>query len=169
MKITITEALQLKNELKQKVAQATYEMNNCLYVRTEQNGVDITSTTPTFEENFTKLKKVLDNSQELNDAISQFNMESKVSNYVREQKNLLVLIAQVQNAIKKSVQTSVTQMQVVGAERVAVTTVLTPIINASELTKSLNFLKTRNRELFALIQKANTQEIELSFSYEDVE
>jgi len=169
MKITVTEALSLKNELKQKVQQAIYDMNSSLFVTTTQNGVNVTSTGMTYEENFARLKKVLDNSQELNDAISQFNMESKVSNYVREQKNLLVLIAQIQNAIKKSVAGSVTSMQVVGAERIPVTTTSTPIVSAAELTKSLNFLKERNRELFALIQKANTQEIELSFSYEDVE
>jgi len=171
MKITVSESLRLKNELKQQINTVQYETRNSPLGLNYENGV-LTSDEENgnkFKQNISRLEKLLSFSHEINSKISNFNRENGVDDKVREMKNYQMLLEIYNGILQKTKPTKTVNFQTVGNERKQVTVEYKPTLTGAEVKEKQSSLKKQYRSLQNEIEKLNTREIELSFSFDDLE
>jgi hypothetical protein len=163
MKVTVSEALDLKKELAAKVMQATRDVQQAQTNEITQNGIVTNPIVETFEQKLAKLGLLMSYSLELNDKIARFNVQNDVDSKVRFKKNCQVIVHQLQAVIQRTQPSQNRQFQVVGTERIEILTVVRPIIDIDNLKQTIRRTQKFITKTQVEIMQLNTQEIELSF------
>lgn len=168
MKITVTEALRLKNQIATVVGQVMHE-NTSYGLTTVDSVVTETGEQLTIMAHLDRLNKVFAISQAVNSALAAFNVTSKISDNVRRKSNIAFLVQVLENTMRMSDEKSSQHHENVGDTRVVVKTAFKPYLTKTAIKDQIKVLKAEERQLMADIDKANTTLIELPFEYEDVE
>lgn len=170
MKITVTEAMRLKNDLAKIIAKLN---NSYTYScgKTLVNGIDTGEGQDKDDVilYLARMEKALEMSQNINSLLARFNVESGVADAVRCKSNILLMIAIMENVLRSSVPCLTKEHRSVGDTMTVVTTEFHPTMRKCDIKERLNALKARERTILAQIDAANLQTIEVPFSYEDVD
>lgn len=168
MKVTVTEAMRLKNEISRaiQVLQASMFAVNMGVVT--ESGQEVINDTKPFPEYLTNLQHMLDISEELNSKLAMFNVVSGISDKVRSKANYQMLIQVFEQALSQYKPARSSKYEVVGAQRVEVVSTFSPFMSKVAVRSEIKICKTKMRELQQEIEKLNTKEIEFSFEYDDI-
>jgi hypothetical protein len=171
MKITVSEGLRLKNEIKQLITSLTYEVRQQPVGLNYENGV-LTSNEEDknkFSDSFSRLEKLLNISLEINSKLSNYNRETGIDDKVRKMHNIKLLSDVFKTLLPKTKPSKTNTFHNVGNERKQVTVEYQPLLTGKEVKEKESQLKKQYRELQNEIEKLNAGEIEVSFTYEDIE
>jgi len=167
MKVTITEALRLKNEVSQIVNKVNAMAVD--YGITKENGEEsVISDRDSFIDQIDKLEKILKISEAINSILAKFSVDSGVSDLVRKSKNIELQKQLLERSMGYK-QTSRLSYQVVGNERVAVKTEFVPYFSGKQIKEKIAGYKSILREVTSKIDVANSSMVELPFEYSDLE
>jgi hypothetical protein len=171
MKIHITEALRLKNEISALVRTLEYQAKTNIVMgktyednilASEGDGLDFVAT-------IQKLERALDISEELNNKLADFNRANHIDAMVRKMNNLKLLKSIHESLLPKSKATKNTTWVAVGDTRKQVVREYRPLHNASEIKEKINSYKQQIRELQSKVEKINLKFIELTFEHADID
>jgi len=170
MKITVTEALRLKNEIAGTVNSLNYAAN------TAQCGIVKEDDTVTSEEQedfttiFNRLNKALGYSAEINNTLSHFNRETGIDGKVREMHNEKMKLQILTHILPKTKPSTTNRFENLGnGQRKGIKVTYTPTIKSVDVKQMMAQAKTNMRTLQTEIEKLNQKEIELSFEHSDIE
>jgi len=169
MKITLTEALRIKNEISKIVNETQHKIRYAEFGTLTENGITVTGDNQSFVELETVLAKALTLSQLINDFISDFNKQSGVDKLVRSLQNEKMFLKLYTDNLDKFKQKSTTKFQNLTASREEIKVVYEPHVSLSVVKKRISDLKAIIRENQNKIESFNTTVIELPFEYSDVE
>jgi hypothetical protein len=178
MKVTVSEALRIKNEL----GNIINNIQRCspLYgTRTQTSTLQDTNVseipvmdayrTVKFSDFVEIMKKAFNVSEEINSKLANFNTNSGLSDKVRRLHNNEVMITVYNTAVSNSQISENKGYQVLGNDRILVTDRFVPFHSKSELKDKIKAYKTENRQIQIELDALNQKEIEFSFEYEDLE
>lgn len=171
MKVTVTEALRIKNLVSQKVQVIQTQFRNVQHgITTEENGTVVGQSDGVKLTNYLDaLRAIYRISEQINSLLSRFNVETGIADNVRAKANLLTI----QNYLEQSIEVCATKKTTsyvnLGQQRVAVTQIFSPFTTKAELKSQLKEVKKSIRELQTKIDFQNATLIELPFSYEDLD
>lgn len=169
MQITLTEALRLKSEISTVVRNLSRQINSASLGVTEENGVIISRNDVIFADVEDALIKGLNYSEELNNSISSFNKDNKVDAIVRKLQNAKLLLDIYTINLPRTKPTKQNRFESFSTERKVVEIVYTPSMSSKDMKEKILSQKAITRELQTQVEKLNQQEIEVSFTYEDIE
>ena len=106
---------------------------------------------------------------EINSKLSDYNRKTNIDDKVREMQNVKLLLTVYENALPRTKSSKTTRFETVGNERKQVVVEYKPTLTGTEVKENVSKLKTQFRNLQNEVEKLNSGEIELSFSFEDVE
>lgn len=171
MKITVSEGLRLKNEVKQLINTLTYEVRQQPIGLNYENDI-LTSNEEDknkFSDSFSRLEKLLNISLEINSKLANYNRVTGIDDKVRKMQNIKLLGDVFKTILPKTKPSKTNTFHNVGNERKQVTIEYKPILTGKEVKEKEGELKKQYRELQNEIEKLNAGEIEVSFTYEDIE
>jgi len=168
MKISVMDLMEIRKELQVKISQQQRIVMSVATTVQTQDGVVTNKSSYGFMEQFEKLQKLLGFSLEVNNVLARFNTEHGVDSLVRQKKNLEVLVNQLQAAIQRTVESSGVQHIVVGNDRVTVSVATESVVDLSYLQSQLRLYKKEINKIQAQVLAANTIEVEVSFTEEDL-
>lgn len=170
MKITMSEALRLKNEISLCVNTLNHKTNYSSLGITKENGEEVSSGK---EDKFITIIKNLElslkYSEEINNEISNFNKANGVDAKVRSMQNSKLLVNVYANAIPRSKATKSVRFETVGNARQTISVEFIPDISSTSIKGHLSAEKEKIRILQKEIEELNQQKIVLSFEYFDIE
>ena len=170
MKITVTEALRLKNEISGIVNTLNYATNSAQLGVVKEDGEAISEDKESFTTVFERFKKALGYSEEINNKLSNFNRETGIDVKVRAMHNEKLKLQILTSALPKTKPSSTTKFENLGGgKRQSVKVTYTPTINSNEVKKMMADAKQKMRAIQIEIEKLNQKDIELSFEYSDIE
>jgi len=171
MEITVTEALRLKNEISSSVKKLQYNLNhNTSMGKTTEDDEDVTQDQEKFAYVEESLIKALSISEEINHKIASFNREFNVDSTVRKLQNAKLLLQIYNSVLQKSKPSKSTRFENLGnGTRKSITVVYTPEVTSKEVKEKISHIKTAIRNFQTEIEKANTNILNLTFEYSDVE
>lgn len=173
MEVTITEALRFKNEIAAMIrkleSSIRYPSQITFGTKTENGVVVSDSKSIPFNTALDNLSKMLNYSEEINNALANFNRTSGVDALVRKQNNLKLKYNVCEAIIPQTKPTKTKKFETVGNKREEIETEFIPSVNGSDIKKQMSAFKAEIRIVQAEIEKQNQGNITLSFSYEDVE
>lgn len=171
MKIHITEALRLKNEISALVRTLEYQAKSLIVMgktyednilASEGEGLDFAMT-------IQKLESALSYSEELNNKLADFNRINHIDEMVRKMNNLKLLKSTYESLLPKSKPTKTTTWVAVGDTRKQVVREYRPLHQGSDLKEKISEYKQQIRELQSKVEKINLKFIELNFEHADVD
>ena len=172
MKITVSEALRLKNEISKSVSaiqSETYRAPLGL-VKEEDQIISDESDNKKFEETVSRLEKALGFSEEINSKIAAFNKSNQVDDKVRSMQNNKLLLSVFENALPKTKSTKTNRFENLGnGVRKSIKVEYIPAVTSSAVKSKISHFKTKYRTIQNEIEILNQGSIELSFSHEDLE
>lgn len=170
MKITVTEALRLKNEIASIVNTLNYASNTAQFGVVKEDETVVSEEKDSFTQVFGRFNKALDFSAEINNALANFNRETGIDAKVRAMHNEKIKHQILSSALPKTKPTNTTRFENLGnGQRKAIKVTYTPTINSNEVKKLMAQSKTNMRALQTEIEKLNQKEINLSFEHSDIE
>jgi len=175
MKISVTEALRLKNVISEKIREITSKSRQVSYgswtetTKKTTNRVVGESNELTFDQYIGALGRIYEISEELNSVLAKFNVDFGISDIVRKRSNLNALAAVYATAIDSAVPKKLVSYEIVGSTREEITKQFVPSVNKSELKRAQKALKEQVREIDSLIDKKNQEQISVSFNYGDID
>lgn len=169
MQITLTEALRLKSEISTVVKNLSRQINSASLGITKENDVIISRNDIVFADIEDALIKGLNYSEELNNSISSFNKDNKVDAIVRKLQNAKLLLDIYTINLPRTKPTKQNRFESFSTERKVVEIVYTPSMSSKDMKEKILSQKAITRELQTQVEKLNQQEIEVSFTYEDIE
>jgi len=172
MKITVSEALRLKNELAKTVQAIHSETYRAPLGITKEDGQSLTDEKDgqKFNEAVDRLSKALSFSEEINSKIAQFNKENKIDDKVRSMQNDKLLLGVFEGSLVRTKAAKSTKFENLGnGTRKAIVVEYVPTVTSSEVKSKIAHYKTKYRTLQNEIEKLNQGFVELTFSYDDVE
>lgn len=171
MKITVSEALRLKNELSQTVKTLQYKTHSAPLGITKEDSqvINDEGDSKKFAEAVDRLTKALKFSEEINSKIASFNKEHSIDNKVRSMQNDKLLLSVYENALPRTKATKTTKFETVLGNRKAVVVEYSPAITSTDVKSKISHFKTKYRTTQNEIEKLNQGSIELTFSHDDVE
>lgn len=172
MKITISEALRLKNELSKTVQSIQYETHRAPLGLTKEDEQVISdeSDNKKFEECVSRLEKALGFSEEINSRIAAFNKANQVDDKVRSMQNNKLMLSVFETALARTKPTKTTKFENLGnGTRKSIKVEYIPAVTSSSVKSKISHFKTKYRTLQSEVEILNQSSIELSFSYEDME
>ena len=170
MKITVTEALRLKNEIAGIVNTLNYASNTAQFGEIKEEGEVISEQKDSFTDVFGRFNKALGYSEEINNKLATFNRETGIDAKVRSMHNEKLRFQILSSALPKTKPTNTTRFENLGGgQRKAVKVSYTPTINSTEVKKMMAEAKKNMRAVQTEIEKLNQKEIELSFEHSDIE
>lgn len=168
MKITVTEAMRLKNEIAGLVQEIVCGSFSC--GKTLVDGVpEEESQAEDVRMYMYRVERVLEISQHINSILARFNVESGVADAVRCKHNIELQTNRWSLALSQAEPRKSKMHQVVGDKRVVVETVFEPSITKTDIKDAMRALKARERAIQGQIDRANLQMVELPFEYEDID
>lgn len=172
MKISVSEALRLKNDVSKRIQALQSETHRAPLGITKENGtvVNDENDAKRFQSAVERLEKGLNYSEELNSKIAAFNREQGIDNKVRNMQNNRMLLSIYENALQRTKPSKTTRFENLGnGKREAIKVEYTPTVTATDVKSKISHYKTKFRTTQNEIEKLNQQTIEISFSFEDVE
>jgi len=172
MKITVSEALRLKNELAQTIKTLQYEALRSPLGLTKEDSqiINDEADSKKFSESVERLTKALSFSEEINSKIASFNKENSIDNKVRSMQNDKLLLSVYETALPRTKATKTTKFENLGnGNRKAIVVEYTPAITSTEVKSNIAKFKTKYRTTQNEIEKLNQGSIELTFSHADIE
>lgn len=169
MKITLTEALRVKNELSKIITDTQYKVRYSEFGSTSENGSIISGDNQHFPELELTLVKALNLSQTINNTISDFNKESGVDKLVRALQNDKLFLKLYTDNLEKFKAKSSTKFQNLTASREEIKVVYEPYVSLTTAKARISEFKTKIRNNQNKIEALNTTVIDLPFEYSDVE
>ena len=169
MNLTVQELMSLKEEVAQNIRKCERDCQGAATTITYQDGVAVNAPTVGFNVALTKLEKQLRISLEINDVLAKFNVEQEIASLVRKKKNLELLVRVMKEAVGKAVAEDKNSYVTVGDTRVLVNTVITPIIDVAEYKKTIRQYLNDIASIQAIIFKANTKILEVTFEEGDLD
>lgn len=160
--------MEIRKELQVKIGQQQRIVMSTPTTVQTQDGVVTNKPSYGFTEQLEKLQKLLGFSLEVNNVLARFNTEHGVDSLVRQKKNLEVLVNQLQAAIQRTIESSGVQHIVVGNDRVTVSVATESVVDLSYLQSQLRLYKKEINKIQAQVLAANTIEVEVSFTEEDL-
>jgi len=169
MKITVNEALRLRNELKNNLQNEYNKVRNGSYCGIKiQDGEDITDynkdSIVIVMDRINKLTRYL---VELETSITEFNVSSGITTFVLLVKYLEKVISNYEIVIQQSTPYKRKETPLM-RESKEVTIEYNPVYTKTSLKETIKELKKSVREAQSKIFKLNNAEIETSFEYEDI-
>jgi len=170
MKITVTEALRLKNEIAGIVNTLNYASNTAQCGTMQEDGETISEDKDKFSQVFGRFEKALGFSEEINNTLSTFNRETSIDAKVRAMHNEKLKLQILSSALPKTKPSSTTRFENLGSgTRKSVKVTYTPTIHSNEVKKMMADSKKKMRAYQTEIEKLNQKEITLSFEHSDIE
>ena len=169
MQVTITEALRIKNEVSTIIGQLQSHIGSVNFGKIMDGGKEICNENVSFPEYLIQLNKALSISQEINDGLAEFNVESGISSLVRQKSNCELLIRVYESAISMIRQPVSRRHEIVGAVRMEIETVFTPFLTKKEIKELIKACKATIRKIQQDIDMHNAETINFSFEYSDIE
>jgi hypothetical protein len=171
MKITITEALRLKNEISTIVRSLEGSARNKIIMgKTIEDGVVSTEGVGyDFSLVITKLELALIYSEEINNKLAAFNKENKIDCEVRKMQNHKLLHKLFTDLLPQSKPNVRNSWITVHNERKKVVLEYQPLVSSKEIKNKISEHRKAMREIQVAIEKLNQKELELSFDYPDIE
>ena len=170
MKITVTEALRLKNEIAGIVNTLNYASNTAQFGAVKEDEIVVSEDKDSFTQVFGRFNKALAYSAEINNTLANFNRETSIDAKVREMHNEKLRFQILSSALPKTKPSSTTRFENLGnGQRKAIKVTYTPTINSNEVKKLMGDAKKNMRSLQTEIEKLNQKEINLSFEHTDIE
>jgi len=172
MKITVSEALRLKNEISNTVSKLNSETYRAPLGITKEAEVVVSNASDAvkFTEGVSRLEKALSYSEEINSKIALFNREHKIDDKVRSMHNNKLLMSVYENALPRTKATKTNKFENLGnGVRQTISVEYIPTITSVDVKSKISHYKTKYRTTQNEIEILNQGTLELSFSYEDVE
>lgn len=170
MKITLTEALRVKNEISRIITDNQYKVRTSQFGSTYENGIEIS--TPqglNFPDVIEVLEKALSLSQIINNQISAFNKETGVDQLVRELQNDKLFLGIYASNLEKFKETNTTRFQALANSREEIKVKYVPYVSLTSVKTKMSELKAKIRTNQAKIEEFNTTIIDVPFEYSDFE
>jgi hypothetical protein len=172
MKVTVNEAMRIKNEMDVAFNSTACFRDTVAYGTISENGVQISGndTTINFDDFLKKFKKILEMKQGINSALATFNVKSGISDLVRKKNDLVSLKEILDRALKQIGPEKVNNYVNVGNERKLVERTLVPFVSKGQIKNELKEIKREMMEIQSTIDELNCKKIELSFlsSYDEL-
>lgn len=169
MELTLTEALRIKNEISNTIKTLSYSIHQAsLGVTTEDDKV-ISPDIDTFIDVEQSLIKALGYSEEINNAISIFNKDSKVDVIVRKMQNAKLLLDIYNRNLAKTKPNTRTKFENLGTVRQSIEVIYRPYLSSKEMKERISTQKNLVRNFQKEVESANQNKINVSFSYKDIE
>ncbi len=172
MKITVSEALRLKNDLSRTIKSIQSETYRAPLGLTKEDDQIISDEgdVKKFEEAVIRLEKSLLFSEEINSKIAAFNKTHQVDNKVRSMQNNKLMLSIFENALARTKPMKTTKFENLGnGTRKSIKVEYVPSVTSTEVKSKISHFKTKYRTAQNEIEVLNQGTIELSFSYEDLE
>ncbi len=170
MKLTVTEAMRLKNEISQEIGRLQYTRRGVSYGTSTENDIRVDDESlTTIVEHMERSNKLLVISAEINNVLDKFNKNNDISLMVRRMKNNQFMLSMYDSALNNAVAKDVKRREKMDNNFVTVVTKFEPYLKKSAIRQILKTLKADNRELQSKIDKMNAQSITLNFDYKDFE
>jgi len=171
MKITVSEALRLKNEISSSICQLQSKSRYASYGVTKEDGIEkqAKSDIITFPDYLKLLEKAFGISEQINSKLAELSVRTKISDMVRHKANLLALKQTLEFAALNSTSNAQIRHETVGAQRVAITTTFEPFMTKKDIKAKIKALKAEIRTIQSMVDAENAQQIELPFEYDDLE
>ena len=171
MKIQITEALRLKNEISNNVRDLEFNAkNNIIVGNIYEDGVLSTDGEGlAYKDTIEKLELALKFSEEINGKLADFNRLNNVDDFIRQKQNLKMLKEVYENILPKTKPTTSNSWVILGDTRKQVLTEYRPLLQSKEVKEKIRIYKNSIREIQTKVEKLNQKTIELSFEYQDVD
>ena len=170
MKLTVTEAMRLKNEISQEIGRLQYTSRGLSYGTSAENDIRVDDQSQTtIVEHMERTKNLLAISYEINSILDKFNKENDISLMVRQMKNNQFMLSMYDSALNHAVAKEVSRREKLDNKFVTVVTKFEPYLKKSEIRKNQKSLRAENRELQSQIDKMNGQSVNLTFEYQDFE
>ena len=146
MKLTLTEALRIKNEISSIVRTLNYKINSCAYGVTTEDGKITSRNDDSFIDVENALIKALNISEEINDKISDFNKVSGVDSIVRKLQNHKLLLKTYEGNLQKTKPTNHSKFENLGTVRQNIEVKYEPLISSNDMKVRINAEKSKIRE-----------------------
>lgn len=170
MKISVTEALRLKNEISKLVQNLQYKLHACVIGTNYEDDVEVSAKEYLFGDINSSLVKALKFSEEINDVLSGFNRDNKVDCIVRKLHNAKLLSDAYERLLPNTKEKKFSRWENLGdGQRKQVNIKYVPMVTSSEMKKLINEQKKIYRDAQKTVESLNMKEIEVSFSYDDLE
>lgn len=170
MKITVTEALRLKNEISGIVNTLNYASNSAQFGVLREDDQIISEEKESFTDVFKRFTKALGFSEEINNKLANFNRETSIDAKVRAMHNEKLKLQILTNALPKTKPSSTNRFENLGGgSRKAVKVTYVPTINSNEVKTMMATAKSNMRKFQTEIELLNQKNIELSFEHSDIE
>lgn len=172
MKITVSEALRLKNDLSRTIKSIQSETYRAPLGLTKEDDQIISDENDNkkFEEAIVRLEKALSFSEEINSKIAAFNKENKIDDKVRSMQNNKLMLTIFENALARTKPTKTTKFENLGnGTRKSIKVEYVPSVSSSSVKSKISHFKTKYRTTQNEIEVLNQKNIELTFSYDDME
>jgi hypothetical protein len=172
MKITVSEALRLKNEISKTIQSIHSETHRAPLGLTKEDDQIVTDEADSkkFESAVERLQKALGFSEEINSKIAGFNKTNQIDDKVRSMQNQKLLLSIFENALHRTKPTKTTKFENLGnGVRKSIKVEYVPTVTSTDVKSKISLFKTKFRTIQNEIEILNQQIIELSFSYEDIE
>jgi hypothetical protein len=172
MKITVSEALRLKNDVSRKIQMLQSETHRAPLGITKENGTPINDTEDAkrFQSAIERLEKGLSYSHELNGKIAEFNRSKGIDSKVRDMQNNKMLLSIYENALPKTKAAKTNRFENLGnGKRETISVEYQPTMTATDVKSKISHYKTKYRSTQNEIEILNQEKIDISFSFEDVE
>src|SRR3990172_575242 len=147
MKITVTEALRLKNEISGIVNTLNYASNSAQFGIIKEDGETTSEEKENFSLVFERFQKALSFSEEINNTLSTFNRTTQIDAKVRAMHNEKLKLQILTSALPKTKPSSTSRFENLGnGQRKAVKVTYTPTINSNEVKSMMAEVKRKMRE-----------------------
>jgi hypothetical protein len=171
MKIHITEALRLKNEISALIRTLEYQAkSNIIMGKTyEDNILASEGEGLDFDLTIEKLEKALQFSEEINNKLADFNRINGIDALIRKMNNYKMLKSVYESSLSKSKATKTTTWVIVGDTRKQVVREYRPLHNSTQIKDKINELKKSVRDIQSKVEKLNLETLELNFEHADID
>ncbi len=171
MKVTVNEAMRIKNEIDAAFNSTNYFQEKIAYGIVSENGVVISETNATnFNDFLDKLKRIITIKQEINSILAKYNVRSGISDLVRRKQSLVHLKEVLDNAIKNIGPEKSNAYVNVGNERKLVERTFSPFVSKEHIKNELKEINNEMMKIQSKIDDLNCKKVDLSFlsSYDEL-
>lgn len=170
MKVTVTEAMRIKNEVSMAIGNLQRYVGAINYGTMVDGGKEVVNTNASIVDYMKELQRKLIISLEVNDKLSRFNVESGISSLVRQKANNELLIKTYEQVLSMLNRQPVSRRyEVVGNNRIEIETLFTPFVSKKEVKECMKALRSDIREIQKSIEIRNAEFVDLNFEYSDIE
>jgi len=168
-KITVTEALRLKNEIANAIKTLQYAINNASFGEMTEDGEIVSQDREKFNDIEETLLKGLAISEEINNTLSAFNKVTAIDSIVRKLQNEKLMLSVYTNNLGKTKPSKTNRFENLNSIRKSISIEYKPYNSSTEFKDKISSCKDKIRLYQSQIERLNQEDIEVSFNFNDVE